>query len=82
MQSITEKIEVKREIGVLIAAKKFEQKIMNVIPIFMILYISLSSEGFLDVMYESLLGRVIMTICLTAYVFSFYLGKKIIEIEV
>lgn len=81
-QNISQKIEVKREISVMVSAKKLEQKIMNVIPIFMILYISLSSKGFLDVMYQSLFGRVVMSICLFVYLVSYYFGNKIVEIEV
>lgn len=81
-QSIADKIEVKRSISIMIAAKKLEQRIMNVIPIFMIIYIGLSSKGFLDVLYQTFLGRAVMTVCMAIYAASFYIGNKIVQIEV
>ncbi|TCL00083.1 tight adherence protein B [Natranaerovirga hydrolytica] len=81
-KTIAEKIEVKREIQLIIAQKKFEQKIMSIIPFGIILYLWISSPGFLDVMYNALAGRIIMTFCLIVYLFAFILSSKIMEIEV
>ena len=81
-ENIVIKENVKEEIEVSIAEKKLEQRIMTVIPIFLILYVKLMSPGFLDVMYESILGRVIMTVCVGLYAAAFIWGNKIIEMEV
>ena len=80
-ENIVIKENVKEEIEVSIAEKKLEQRIMTVIPIFLILYIKLMSPGFLDVMYESILGRIIMTIGMGMYVAAFIWANKIIEME-
>ncbi|TCT11652.1 tight adherence protein B [Natranaerovirga pectinivora] len=79
---IVEKIEIKREINIVISSKKFEQKIMCLIPFGIILYLWVSSPGFLDVMYNTLGGMITMTICLMVYLLSWVLSKKIMEIEV
>jgi tight adherence protein B len=81
-KAIAEKIEIKREIHILIAQKKFEQKIMSMIPFGIILYLWISSPGFLNVMYTSLAGIITMTICLIVYGLSYQLAKKIMNIEV
>ncbi len=80
-ETITLKEEIKEEIKVSINAKKLEQKVMMGIPIFIMIYVSFASPGFLDIMYETLLGKVIMTGCLLVYVVSYLWGEKIIDVE-
>lgn len=79
---MSDKIEVKRDIQTLISAKKFEQRIMNMIPFFIIIFISISSPGFFHVLYHNVVGVITMTICLILYVIAYIIAKKIIEIEV
>lgn len=79
---ISGKIEVKREIDTLMSAKKMEQKIMNLVPFLIILYISYSSPGFLDVLYGNGAGIIIMTSCLGVYGAAFLIAEKIVSIEV
>lgn len=79
---IGDKIDVKREIKTLITAKQFETKIMNLIPLGIILYMWMFSPGFLDPLYHNLFGIIIMTAALIVYIVSFLLSKKIINIEI
>lgn len=80
--NISGKIDAKREIEVSIASKQFEQKIMNIIPIFIIAYIRLTSPGFFNIMYGNLKGIMLMTVCLAIYIAAYLAGKKIVNIEV
>ena len=77
-----EKEETKRDIEVMLSGKKYEQKIMNVIPIGIVLYLRFSSGGFLDVLYHNGLGIAIMTICLLIYILSYAISERIINIHV
>ncbi|ROR23674.1 tight adherence protein B [Mobilisporobacter senegalensis] len=79
---IGDKVDVKREIKTLITAKQFETKIMNLIPLGIILYMWMFSPGFLDPLYHNLFGIIIMTAALIVYIVSFLLSKKIINIEI
>ena len=79
---IGEKIEVEKEIQVLLSAKRLEHNIMSVIPFAIILYVSIASGGYFDVLYTTSAGRVIMTICLAVYIAAYVSGKRIIEIKV
>lgn len=79
---IRAKISVTGEIYNLTASRRFEQKIMNLMPFAIILYIDWSSEGFFDSMYGSLPGRLVMTGCLLAYLGACVLAGKILNIEV
>lgn len=76
------KESVKDEIRVMMNSKKTEQKVMTVIPLFLLLYINITSQGFLDIMYESVMGRCVMTVCLFCYMAAYIWSEKITEIEV
>lgn len=79
---ISEKIDVEKEIQVLISAKKLEQNIMSVIPFAIICYVSAASSGYFDPLYTTASGRAVMTICLIIYIAAYALGRKITEIQV
>lgn len=79
---ISEKIEVKREIQLLFAAKKMEQNIMNVVPIAMIGYVRLTTPDYFDEMYHTPFGIVAMSVCLLIYAGAYFLSGKIMDIEV
>lgn len=81
-QIISDKIEVKREIITLITAKRLEANIMKLIPVLILIYLSVSSPGFLDSLYHNLFGIFIMTIFLAFYLGAFLIIDKIVEIEV
>lgn len=77
-----EKVEIMQEIETVIAAKKMEQKIMNVVPLGILFYFNLASPEFLSVLYGNLLGVLVMTMALGAYVGAFKLAEHVLEIEV
>lgn len=74
--------QVKEEIRTMTASVQFEQKVMSFIPFFMIVYIDMTSPGFFQMMYDTVLGRVIMSCCLGMYVLSCCLSRKILDIRI
>ncbi|MCM1262046.1 MAG: type II secretion system F family protein [Butyrivibrio sp.] len=80
--AIEQKIAVDKEIQVMVSAKKMEQKIMNVVPFLIIIYIEMTSKGFFDALYHNLTGIIVMTVCLALYLAAFMISKKLVEIEV
>ena len=79
---VADKIDVHREISTSIAAKKVEQNIMRIMPAGIILYLKLTSPGFLTPMYGNAFGAVMMTVCLMVYGAAYALGRKIVDIDV
>ena len=77
-----DKIAISREIRTLLASRRYEQKIMNLIPFLIMAYLQLTSAGFFDVLYGNPAGIVIMTGCLAVYLAAFLLSEKIVDIEV
>jgi len=80
--TIGQKIEVEREILTMIQGKKFEQKIMSVVPIGMIAYLRLGNGEFMEVLYNSIAGRAVMTVSLLVYFFALWLAGKIMKIKI
>lgn len=79
---IRDKMQVKEEIRTLTASRQFEQRIMNLIPFFIVFYVEGSSPGFFDQMYGTGMGRLLMTGCLITYLISFLMARRIQAIEV
>lgn len=79
---IRDKVQIQEEIAAMTAARQFEQKIMNLIPFFLVFYIDVSSPGFFDLMYQTAVGRGIMTGCLALCAAAYVLAGRILKIEV
>lgn len=79
---IRDKVQVRQEILTMTASKQFEQKIMNMIPFFIVLYIDMTSPGFFSLMYSTGAGRILMTICMVVYITAFMIAKRIMKIEI
>ena len=76
------KFETEREIEVMVASKKMEQKVMDVIPIGIIAYLKISAMGTLDILYGNFFGVCFMTVCLVLYIGAIYLSERILDIRV
>ncbi len=80
VQVMEDRFQVKEEIRTLTASRKLEQKVMNLMPVLMVIYIDSTSQGFFDVMYTTVMGRAVMTVCLCVYLFSCWLAGRILDI--
>ena len=79
---LTDKIEVKKEIEATVAAKKMEQVIMSAMPFGIIVYMQVTSPGFLQVLYGNIFGAITMSLCLGIYFLAYWMGCRIVDIEV
>lgn len=78
-KSIRQKLAVRDEIQTLLAAKQLEQKIMNIMPFAIVLYLEYSSPSYFDRMFHNFSGVAIMTGCLIGYVCACWLSVKIFK---
>lgn len=79
---IGDKVELEREIQTAMSAKKMEQKIMSFMPLFILLYIGVTSPDFLSALYGNPVGVMIMTVCLAIYFASVLFARKITNIRI
>lgn len=82
VRKIADKIEVKREIETVMAAKRLEQKVMQAVPVFILFYLDVTSPGFLAVLYGNAVGILFMTGCLALYLAAMRIAEKIVDISV
>lgn len=82
VNQIGDKIDVKREIDTLLAAKRYEFKVMAVIPYAIIAYMMLSFPEFMDCLYGNMIGTGVMSVCLLIYLAAYAFGVKLVKIEV
>ena len=80
--TISDRIDTRQEIETMIAAKRYEQRLMSLMPAGIILYLRLSFGSFMDCLYGNLTGAAIMTAALCIYLAAFYLGMRMVRIEV
>lgn len=81
-QLISDKIETKNEIETLITAKKFESRILSCTPIVMVAVLSVSSPAYMKPVFTTALGNIVMTVAIVMFVAAFFIGEKIMDIEV
>lgn len=81
-RNIGDKIMVEEEIETMIAARKLEQKVMNLVPLFLLAYLDIVSGGYLDVLYGNVGGALLMTVCLAGYGAALLLAERMSHIEV
>lgn len=74
---IAEKLEALQEMQTALAAKRLEQSVMNIMPFFIVLYLSFSNPGYFDMLFHNVTGVLIMTGCLGVYLFAFAWAERI-----
>lgn len=81
-RTITQIVETERQASMALASRRYEQKVMNLVPFGMILYLRIGCPGFLDPLYGNLAGLCVMTGVLGLYLLAWHLGKQLLDIEV
>ncbi len=76
---ISDRLELDAELQTLLAAKQLEQKVMNIMPFFIVLYLEYSNPGYFNMMYHSLFGVAVMTVCLVVYLCAYGLSERIFK---
>ena len=79
---INDKIEIKQEIDTMLAARRFEQKVLNIMPILMIVILSTSSADYMEPVFTTAAGRIVMTIAVVLLAAAYFVSKKIMKIKV
>lgn len=79
---IYENEDLQREIEAVISSKKYENTIMQIMPLGMIGYLRLFSPGYMDICYESMAGRLMMCVILLLYAICIVVSDKMIKIDI
>ena len=79
---INDKVEIKQEINMLLTERRLEQKVLNILPILMIILLSLSAGDYIKPVFTTAAGRVVMSISLVLITAAYMISKKIMNINV
>ena len=80
--SISRRIETAQEIRTILASRRYEQRIMSVMPAAVLLYIRLGSGEFLEGLYHNVTGVLVMSVCLGIYGAAYLMGKRMVQFEI
>lgn len=76
---ISRKVDLQREIITDLAARRLESRVMNMVPMFMLLYLNLTSPGYFDLLYGNLSGVIIMSLCLLFYLLAYVWSERMLQ---
>jgi len=78
---INDKIETGQEIDTMLAQRKFEQKVLNAVPVLMILFLSASAPEYMNPVFTTMTGRVTMTVSIALMAAAAFISAKICDIK-
>lgn len=79
---ISNKLEVKRDINLLIESKRYEIRILNIMPILLIIFLSVIASDYMEPVFITLFGFIGTTISIILLILSKVISDKILDIEV
>ena len=69
-------------LDIMASQKVFEGRIVGLMPFVMILFLRFTSPSYMRVMYETFLGRILMSVSLAIIVTAFVITERITKIEI
>ncbi|HPJ21179.1 MAG TPA: hypothetical protein PLP30_06865 [Clostridia bacterium] len=79
---ITEKIQLKNELVTMLSGRRFEHMIVSIMPAVILVLLTAGAESYMEPLYETVAGRLVMTAAGAIFGLSWYTGKKITSLEV
>ena len=79
---MTEQYETEQQIEIMVAEKKMEQKIMNLMPLGMLAFLQFTAWDYMSVLYHNWLGWISMTIFLVVYLVAIVLSQRILKVKI
>ena len=79
---LREKYEAQKQIEVLLAEKKLEQQIMNLMPLGILAFLQTFSWDYMQVLYHNTVGVLCMTVVLIGYGVAILIAEKIMRIKI
>jgi len=78
---ISDRIEVGQEIDMMLAERRFEQKVLNLMPILLILLLSFSAPEYMYPVFNTAAGRFTMTISIVLIAAAWIISARINDIR-
>lgn len=79
---INDRIEIRQEIDMLLAQRRFEQKVLNAVPVLMIVLLSASAADYMEPVFNTAAGRLVMTAAIGLLAAAWFISRKIMDIRI
>lgn len=79
---ISDKITVKNEIKVVTAQKKYEARILTIVPVLLVILLSIFSPEYMKPLYGTVLGKILIVLGFVLLILNYFVGKKVTDINV
>jgi tight adherence protein B len=82
-QVISDKIEIEQEIETVLTAPKQETVMMLIMPVLlMLMFSSDGDDGMMGILFTTVFGRILTTVCVIIFIVSYFLAQKLTDIKV
>lgn len=81
IQILRDRLELKHTIRVLTSQKRMEARILTMMPYLVIFFLRLTSPEYVEVLYTTVAGKIIMVFALTGILLAYVISMKITEIK-
>lgn len=78
---INDRIEVGQEVDTMLAERRFEQKVLNIVPVLMILLLSVTAPDYMNPVFSTGTGRLTMTVSILLLSVAWYLSSRLSNIK-
>lgn len=79
---MTERYEAKQQIEIMVAEKKMEQQIMNIMPLVVLAFLQFSAWDYMSALYHNWFGCISMSVFLVLYIVAIQLSERILKVQV
>jgi len=79
---ISDRIEVEQEVDTMLAERRLEQKVLNAVPILLILLLSITAPDYLSPVFNTVSGRLTMSASILLLAAAWLISAKISDIRV
>ena len=79
---LAEKMAVEKEIRTMSAQRRYEGRLIGIMPLVIIVFLRLSAPGYLDVLYRTVAGRLLMSAALLLMILSYVMTERITAIRI
>jgi len=80
--NLIDKMTIVREIESYVAQKRFEGRVIGIMPVFIVLFLRIIAPDYLLPLYQGLQGRIVMTISLLMTLSGFVMADRITDIKI
>ena len=81
IEILMDKLAINKEIKTITAQKMLEARIISLMPLIIVVFLNIVSPGYLQPMYDSIAGNLIMTLALGMIASSYYIMSKLSEVD-